>query len=220
MGRTAAAIASVPASRPWRDRIVVGCWNVSERRDSPIGVCYAFRSSLFYSPRFFYSPSTQAPYVELCKEYLPGFPVAFIGWSLLYASKFLREPNVNFNLIQQALAGPCGTRFMAAAHRAGRSVFAWTVNEEEWMEWCIRKGVDGVITDDPKLFLEVCERWCGEGGKAAGDRQRGGARPSALRRIRQFTAVVIVQLLATLMTALLFYKSGVMERKRRRKMRS
>ena len=198
----------------------MGCWNVSERRDSPIGVCYAFRSSLFYSPRFFYSPSTQAPYVELCKEYLPGFPVAFIGWSLLYASKFLREPNVNFNLIQQALAGPCGTRFMAAAHRAGRSVFAWTVNEEEWMEWCIRKGVDGVITDDPKLFLEVCERWCGEGGKAAGDRQRGGARPSALRRIRQFTAVVIVQLLATLMTALLFYKSGVMERKRRRKMRS
>jgi hypothetical protein len=27
------------------------------------------------------------------------------------------------------------------------------------MEWCIRKGVDGVITDDPRLFREVCERW-------------------------------------------------------------
>ncbi len=35
----------------------------------------------------------------------------------------------------------------------------WTVNEEQWMEWSIRKGVDGVITDDPKLFLEVCQRW-------------------------------------------------------------
>lgn len=24
------------------------------------------------------------------------------------------------------------------------------------MKWCIEKEVDGVITDDPKLFLEVC----------------------------------------------------------------
>ena len=25
------------------------------------------------------------------------------------------------------------------------------------MDWCIRKGFDGVITDDPKAFLDVCE---------------------------------------------------------------
>lgn len=31
------------------------------------------------------------------------------------------------------------------------------------MEWSIRKEVDGVITDDPKLFLEVCERFSLEG---------------------------------------------------------
>ena len=78
-------------------------------------------------------------------------------------------------------------------------MLAWTVNEVEWMEWCIRKNqsgnskgkeserqqllpkeehdegdtsdtttaaaaasakclIDGVITDDPKLYLEVCER--------------------------------------------------------------
>lgn len=33
------------------------------------------------------------------------------------------------------------------------------------MEWSIRKGVDGVITDDPGKFLEVCERWKGGGGE-------------------------------------------------------
>jgi len=27
------------------------------------------------------------------------------------------------------------------------------------MRWSIRKGVDGVITDDPKKYLEVCESY-------------------------------------------------------------
>ena len=27
------------------------------------------------------------------------------------------------------------------------------------MRWSINKCVDGVITDDPKRFLEVCEEW-------------------------------------------------------------
>lgn len=27
------------------------------------------------------------------------------------------------------------------------------------MKWSIRKEVDGVITDDPKKFLDVCDRW-------------------------------------------------------------
>lgn len=31
------------------------------------------------------------------------------------------------------------------------------------MRWSISKEVDGVITDDPKRFLEVCEEW--EGGR-------------------------------------------------------
>lgn len=27
------------------------------------------------------------------------------------------------------------------------------------MKWCIARGLDGVITDDPKRFLEVCDEW-------------------------------------------------------------
>jgi len=30
------------------------------------------------------------------------------------------------------------------------------------MKWCIHKGVDGVISDDPKRFLEICESYGGE----------------------------------------------------------
>ena len=29
------------------------------------------------------------------------------------------------------------------------------------MRWCVNKGVDGVITDDPKRFREVCAEWVG-----------------------------------------------------------
>ena len=30
------------------------------------------------------------------------------------------------------------------------------------MKWSIRKQVDGVITDDPKMFLDVCKKYRGE----------------------------------------------------------
>lgn len=56
-----------------------------------------------------------------------------------------------------------------------RALFAWTVNGERAMEWCVRQNVpprpgdgkqgeggglvDGVVTDDPALFLAVCERY-------------------------------------------------------------
>ena len=36
-------------------------------------------------------------------------------------------------------------------------MFLWTVNEEKWMKWSINKGVDGVITDDPKKYLGVAD---------------------------------------------------------------
>lgn len=38
-----------------------------------------------------------------------------------------------------------------------RPVFVWTVNDEKWMKWSIRKDVDGVITDDPKKYIEVAD---------------------------------------------------------------
>ncbi|KAH8671117.1 PLC-like phosphodiesterase [Xylariales sp. PMI_506] len=125
--RLAEAIASVPTSRPWQERIILGCWT--------------------------------APYVKLCLEILPGFPLAYIGATLTYAYAFMSIPNMNFNLLQYSLAGRCGNSFLRTAREMGRVVFAWTVNEKDWMEWCIEKELDGVITDDPKLFLEICDRW-------------------------------------------------------------
>lgn len=55
--------------------------------------------------------------------------------------------------------GPFGAKFLRDAKRLERLVYVWTVNDENLMKWSIRKEVDGVITDDPKKFLEVCDRW-------------------------------------------------------------
>jgi len=33
------------------------------------------------------------------------------------------------------------------------------VNDEQWMRWSIKQEVDGVITDDPKKYLEVCKNY-------------------------------------------------------------
>ncbi|GKT90757.1 glycerophosphoryl diester phosphodiesterase [Colletotrichum tofieldiae] len=79
------------------------------------------------------------------------------------------NPNLSFNMFQKALVGPVGKRFIGDVKKADRRLFVWTVNDEEWMEWSIRAGADGVITDDPELFLEVCRRWKGGDGPAADD---------------------------------------------------
>jgi phosphatidylglycerol phospholipase C len=104
----------------------------------------------------------QIQYLPLCSQYLPGFPIIHIGFSIKYARKFLSVPGVHFNLLQHAMVGPCGDSFIKDARAAGRSIFLWTINDETTMKWCIYKGVDGVITDDPKKYLEVSKGYRGE----------------------------------------------------------
>jgi len=46
-------------------------------------------------------------------------------------------------------------RFVQAAHRAGLPVHVWTVNDEPTMHQVLDLGVDGVMTDRPRLLGEV-----------------------------------------------------------------
>lgn len=100
-----------------------------------------------------------AKFLPLCIQYLPGFPISHIGFSTCYARQFLKVPNCSFNMLQKVLLGPVGAKFRSDVKKAGRPLFVWTVNEENMMKWSIQKQVDGVITDDPKLFNEVCDKW-------------------------------------------------------------
>ncbi|OJD11763.1 hypothetical protein ACJ73_09476, partial [Blastomyces percursus] len=117
-----------PEHKPWNERIILGCWT--------------------------------AKYLSLSHTHLPTYPVSLISFSLPYARQFLRlrlrlrAPHVIsiFNLKLEALMGPGGARFLADAQAAGQRVFAWTVNEEPLMRWCVRHGLDGVVTDDVELL--------------------------------------------------------------------
>lgn len=104
-----------------------------------------------------------AKYLPLAQQYLPGYPVMHIGFSTSYARHFLTVPNVGFNMLLPVLIAPGGRRFLKDAREKRRQVLAWTVNTEDRMEWCIRRKLDGVITDDPRMYLEVCEKFDEEG---------------------------------------------------------
>jgi glycerophosphoryl diester phosphodiesterase len=42
-------------------------------------------------------------------------------------------------------------------HGLGVSVFAWTVDDEELLARVVATGVDGVITNDPRIFDAAAE---------------------------------------------------------------
>ena len=49
-------------------------------------------------------------------------------------------------------------RFVRRAHRAGKDVYVWTVNDPAQMLRAMSRGVDGLITDRPGLARQVVER--------------------------------------------------------------
>ncbi|GKT49011.1 phosphatidylglycerol phospholipase C [Colletotrichum spaethianum] len=188
LGHVAEVLTSTPGPVPWEKRIVFGCWN--------------------------------QPYITHVRTILPTYPLALISWSPLYARKFLSpsQPNLSFNMFQKALVGPVGKLFIRKVRKADRKLFVWTVNDEEWMEWSIAAGADGVITDDPEMFLEVCRRWEGGDGSDSAARPKGtGEEPAAKaarragrvrdgtwgRTLRLYFQIVSVQVLVLLFTPLL-----------------
>ncbi|KAK5116945.1 hypothetical protein LTR62_006666 [Meristemomyces frigidus] len=109
-----------------------------------------------------------AKFLPLAQKYSPGFPIMHIGFSTPYARHFFEIENVGFNMLLPTLVAPGGRAFLRdAREKYHRQVLAWTVNTRERMEWCLRRQLDGVITDDPAMFLRVCgeydskvrERW-------------------------------------------------------------
>ncbi|KDN68633.1 putative glycerophosphoryl diester phosphodiesterase [Colletotrichum sublineola] len=195
LSHVAKVLESTPGPVPWEKRIVFGCWNANK--------------------------TPKQPYITHVRTILPAYALALISWSPLYARKFLSasQPNLSFNMFQKALVGPVGQRFIKDVQEADRRLFAWTVNDEEWMEWSIRAGVDGVITDDPELFLEVCRRWkddddddettvvpkaTGEEPAARAARRAGRVRDGTWRRtLRLHLNVAAVQALILLFTPVL-----------------
>jgi glycerophosphoryl diester phosphodiesterase len=48
---------------------------------------------------------------------------------------------------------------LRAAHRLGREVHVWTVNDARQMTQLMKRGVDNIITSDPDLAVHVRSQW-------------------------------------------------------------
>ncbi|KAK3308985.1 PLC-like phosphodiesterase [Chaetomium strumarium] len=172
-------------------------------------------------------------YVHLARTHLPSFPLAYIGFSLVYAKRFLSDahPDVHFNLFQPVLVGPLGARFRREVRRRGRRLFVWTVNDEQWMRWSCRKGVDGVVTDEVGRFADVRDGFHraysssdGGGGQdkkmalAARDgRRAGGGWP---RTVTLYVKAFVLQGAALLFTVLLWHRLSSRGAKARKRLKA
>lgn len=128
-------------------------------------------------------------FLSLCTKYVPDFPVAHIGFSTTTAREYLKVPNVAFNMLLYTLLGPVGARFMRDVRKQKRPLFVWTVNEPNLMAWCIQRAVDGVVTDDPELFKQICDDWDDKKAKKT-------ARPTIMQWLRTIWVWVLITFFA------------------------
>ena len=63
------------------------------------------------------------------------------------------------------------------------------------MKWSVKKGVDGVITDDPKKFLEVCKDY-------------DETAPIHRLTLREYPSVVWINLLVIVFSLLFRFRYG------------
>ncbi|KAI1418730.1 PLC-like phosphodiesterase [Hypoxylon sp. FL1857] len=174
--RTAETIALVPGIRPWKERILPCCWT--------------------------------AQYIKLVKEYLPELWIAHVGFSGIYARALAAHVSgLSFSMQRYMLAMPVtGSRFIRDMKQSGNPIHVWTVNDEDWMEWSIRKELNGVVTDDPKLFLEVCRRATEK--EAEGQSRRSIVRSLRIVRRDLYDWVRYLLFIVVLMT-IYFFRNGL-----------
>ncbi|HEY7427998.1 MAG TPA: glycerophosphodiester phosphodiesterase [Gemmataceae bacterium] len=55
-------------------------------------------------------------------------------------------------------------KVLRAAHRLGKEVHVWTVNDARRMAQLMKRGVDNIITDDPDLLIQVRSEWASRTG--------------------------------------------------------
>ncbi|MCT4620655.1 MAG: glycerophosphodiester phosphodiesterase [Marinisporobacter sp.] len=73
------------------------------------------------------------------------------GYIMFVAMGNVEDLNVDFYSVEQTNATD---EFITAAHKIGREVHVWTINEEEDMDEMIELGVDNIITDFDQVLKQ------------------------------------------------------------------
>ncbi|KAI0722665.1 PLC-like phosphodiesterase [Earliella scabrosa] len=96
-------------------------------------------------------------FLPYAKSILPYCKRSYIGISTTNASKFFWDDCEVFSINFAILASWGGQSFLQECKRAGKKVMVWTVNEPTQMIEAVRWGVDVILTDKTKDWLDLRE---------------------------------------------------------------
>ncbi|TFK28542.1 PLC-like phosphodiesterase [Coprinopsis marcescibilis] len=94
-------------------------------------------------------------FIKVAKEVLPYCRRAHIGWSIDVARRYFWDDVDTFSIAMCVLASPEGRRFLEECKKCDKQVAVWTVNTKEEMVEACRWGVDVIITDHTKTWLDL-----------------------------------------------------------------
>ncbi|PVG03663.1 hypothetical protein CPB86DRAFT_853102 [Serendipita vermifera] len=97
-------------------------------------------------------------FIVPAKTHLPYLTLSHIGLSLEIAREYFWESCEVFSMLFQTLATAEGERFRRDAEKAGKHIMVWTVNDPLQMMEAVRWKVAVILTDKPKVWLELREQ--------------------------------------------------------------
>ncbi|CAG8447145.1 11398_t:CDS:2 [Ambispora gerdemannii] len=92
-------------------------------------------------------------FLPYARKALPDIPIVNISESLTISREFFSDVD-GYSMSACTLAGKDGQSFLKDVHDAGKPVFVWTINAKSYAKDCYDWGVDAIITDKPKYFIE------------------------------------------------------------------
>jgi len=108
-------------------------------------------------------------FVVPAKTHLSYLRRSHIGLSPAFAKKWFWESCEVFSMSFYALVTAEGESFRNDCKRDGKSIMVWTVNSQEEMMQCVRWGVQVILTDHTKRYLDLRKRLCDDYAKAAAE---------------------------------------------------
>lgn len=111
-------------------------------------------------------------FISYAKTHLPEIPIVHIGISLEIARDYFSDAD-GYNLRYIALSGYEGQNFIKEAHSKGKPVFVWTVNKEDHAKNCHNWGVDAIMTDKTKFFVDFFKNFENENEQEEYDEVNG-----------------------------------------------
>lgn len=98
---------------------------------------------------------------ELIEEFNEKYEELSIGYVFIgkigtFSARKMSNMSVDFISAEESLINK---KMLREVHKAGKAVFAWTINEDYKAERLLELGVDGLITDYPVEMIELRDKY-------------------------------------------------------------